>query len=339
VPVDLAAAREGIDAFWAAWPELRRELDLAVAEHDTERMQQLLHEYVDAIHPELAWEHAKGLSASDALVVSAEGSRELRSTAERWLRAAPEPDAVWEFHSAWQPDPGGLEYNLALNDVSLALPETTVTYEVDSERGYIDVTIHHPALPRLDDSSRTTFAFLFLDWLLGEDGVERWIGTVESSVQPDAAAGAPAQLVAAVEELSLASMDLGWNLLEAETEAGLPVVAVALAQLKPIDYPLFDLHVAVELPYLDQNDGRLPVEGSAQALSAFEDELEELLGEDGLVVAHDAVNGVRTIHVYGDAESSIADTATVLAATWPEGEATVTATLDPAWDAVAHLRA
>jgi hypothetical protein len=333
--IDLAAARQGIDAFWAAWPQIRRDLDLAVENRDTAGVVAAVGGYVDAIHPDLAWEHAKGIAAANAFVLSAEGC-ELRATAERWLRSAPAPDETWEFHPARQPDPDALEYGLELDGKTLALAQTTIAYEVDRDRQLIDVVVHHPGLKRL--RSPETFAFLVLNWLLGEDGVERWIGALETSKKSPRGAGPPQRLLAAVEEFALADTEAGWAVLEAETEQGLPVIAVARSPMKPIDYPLFDLHVSVALPYRDQNDGRLPVGSSAEALGAFEDELEALLGEDGLVVAHDAVDGARTIYAYVDAESTAADDAARLASTWSEGEADVTVTLDPSWDGVAHLR-
>jgi hypothetical protein len=336
VSVGLAAAREGIDVFWAAWPEIRRDLDLAVEARDTEGVLAAVGGRVAAIHPDLAWEHAKGISASSALVVSAEGKRELRATAERWLRAAPAPDEAWEFHAARQPDPEALAYRLELEGEALELERTKIAFKIDRKHSVVDVAVHHPDLKRLQ--SPATFAFLVLDWLLGEDGVERWIGTVEAKVRSPLRAGAPQKLLKAVEALALANADGSWVILEAETPAGLPLVAVALSPMKPVDYPLLDLFVSLALPYREQNDGWLPVGSSVEALAASESELEELLGERGLIVAHDAVDGVRTIYAYADAESSVGDEAAELAATWAEGEAAVTVLVDPSWDGVAHLR-
>ena len=336
--IDLAAARAGIDEFWRAWPELQPQLDKAVATNDGDAVVALVSPRVDAIHPGLAWEHAKGISAANALVVTAEGNRDLRSTAERWLRAAPDPDAGWEFHPARQPDPSALEHTLELNGVALPLNETRVAFEADPERALVDVEVHHPQLDRLDDSARTTFTFLVLDWLLGEDGVERWVGSVDAAAQPPPRATAPGALLAAVDELARRGVDTDWVLLEWESEEGLPVVAAALTHLKPIEFPLFDVHVAVELPYAEQNEGRLPVGASYEALNAFEDALEERLGGDGLLVAHDAVDGLRTIHIYADAESDVGDVARELASEWEEGDAVVSEAFDPAWDNVAHLR-
>ena len=337
IHVDLAAARAGIDEFWRSWPELRAGLDEALRDGDTDAVVGVVAPRVAAIHADLAWEHMKGRAAANALVVSAEGDRRRRSTAERWLRAAPPPDGVWEFHSARQPDREAFERTLRLDDVDLPLGETRVAFSVDRERRLVDVEVHHPNLRKLGESGRTRFAFLVLDWLLGEEGVERWIGGVTTAKRQRR--GKPLDALAAVvDELALAGSDTGWVLMQAETAEGLPVVATAMQGLSPAARPLFDLHVAVELPYREQNEALLPVGGSSEALNSFEDELIEQLGADGIIVARDAVGGVRTIHVYADAESDAASIAHELAVAWTEGEAVVRSVLDPAWSSVAHLR-
>lgn len=336
--VDLAAARAGIDGFWEVWPELRRRLDRLIDGNDSDGIVEAVSPLVSAIHPQLAWEHAKGLSAVNALVVTSEGNRALRSTAERWLRAAPAPDAEWEFHPARQADLTPFRFSLGLDGVELPLGDVRVAFEVDRERQLVDVVVHHPLLGRLGNDKQLTFKFLVLDWLLGEDGVERWLGGIDASVEPPPGAGRPEELLAAVDELARLGVDTDWVVLEAQTEDGLPVVAAAMAHLKPIDYPLFDLHVAIELTYANRNAGLLPEAESSEAMNALEAELEERLGGHGLVVAHEAVGGVRTTHVYADAERDALELARGLAAGWGEGETGVWEAFDPAWDAVAHLR-
>ena len=51
--------------------------------------------------------------------------------------------------------------------------------QVVDDRQAVDVGFHHPALRALPRRTRPMLAFLTLGWLLGEDGVERWVGEVE----------------------------------------------------------------------------------------------------------------------------------------------------------------
>jgi hypothetical protein len=51
-----------------------------------------------------------------------------------------------------------------------------IAFETNVDRELINVRFHHPALATLDDKERARAAFLTLDDVLGEDGVERWDG-------------------------------------------------------------------------------------------------------------------------------------------------------------------
>ena len=108
----------GIEAFWTWWPEAGARISAAIADRKLEEA--LIAEVtakVQAIHPKLTWELGPGGTAQHAFCLSSGGDPELRRLTERWLRAAPATDAVWEFHPARRGAPG-------LADASCRSPST-----------------------------------------------------------------------------------------------------------------------------------------------------------------------------------------------------------------------
>ena len=93
-----------------------------------------------------------------------------------------------------------------------------------------------------------------------------------------------------------------WALFRGETSAG-PLLAAARVPLHPVVAPLLDTHVAVVLPYAESTEDGLPSGGSLDRLREIEDRLEADLGTHGMVVAHESVAGLRTLHLYVDART------------------------------------
>jgi hypothetical protein len=106
-------------------------------------------------------------------------------------------------------------------------------------------------LRKLPERTRATPTFLLLDWLLGEDGMERWIGRVEVHLTEPAGTVAAEALPEVVRALGERHPNPTWAVLQGRDNSGQPLLVVARRPLKRIDWPLFDLH------------GRLTVTGAA----------------------------------------------------------------------------
>src|SRR4051794_17252185 len=104
-PPDPATA---VAEFWTTWPSVRPRVEDAILTGSFDGIVDEVSARVSAIDPGLQWELAAGRVADHALVVSAGGKRSLRAMAERWMRAGPGADDMWEFHSSRQPDPTAL---------------------------------------------------------------------------------------------------------------------------------------------------------------------------------------------------------------------------------------
>ena len=109
-------------------------------------------------------------------MVTPEGDPAVRHQARMWLAQAPARDAVWQYFAARQPGPLG---SLVLDGLTVDLSEFRAIVSWDEARARVDVRLWHPSLQRAADDVRMRAAFLFLDNLLGEDDVERWIGSID----------------------------------------------------------------------------------------------------------------------------------------------------------------
>ncbi|GII92600.1 DUF695 domain-containing protein [Sinosporangium siamense] len=332
-----AEADQEIKRFWTWWEKARPELSALAADDDNDKMGELLTAAVNAIHPGLAWEVTSGLLARHALTVTAAGDPELRSTAHRWARAAPE-DADWEFYPSRQPVLGASELTLDAGGVEVPLDQMTLGLRVPPGRPRLDVAAYHPVFDDLDEEARMEATLLALDSLLGEDEVARWIGEITPATFPPIDAVAAAFLPAVVNDLASGYEDEQWTLLEGQADGGVKIVALARMPLRQVDHPLFDQHISITLPYRHATAEGLPAETSLSALNDFEERLTAQvaqLGGDALIVAHMSMAGRRLIHIYADPAASVQNTLKKTAATWKEGRAAIEVNDDPGWIAIA----
>src|SRR5215469_4221499 len=104
--------RPEVARFWDTWPSFRSRVERA-RRTELDHLGRRLDTAVEQIDPRLCWELGKATSGW-LLVVTAGGDPRVRSTAERWLRAAPVPDRGWRFHCYRPADPGALAGKLQL---------------------------------------------------------------------------------------------------------------------------------------------------------------------------------------------------------------------------------
>jgi hypothetical protein len=332
--------RRAIGDFWAWWAAAREDVATEIESGNAGVVPAFaasISGRVNAIHKDLEWESTPGVTGSrHALVVTSAGKPELRAVAARWLAAAPPADATWEYHEVRRADPSVFDSELQIGQVRLKVDEIRYGFTADEDNGQVDVVCHHPAFADLPDEVQAQVTFLSLDWLLGEDRVETWIGEIHWSSAALAKPREPVELRDAVLALAAGGEDR-WALLGGEDQRGVPRMAVVNRPLRGARWPRFDTHLAVSLPYQSFNDGRLPVDASLQALRDFGDALEARMGADGRLVAHETGDRVRTLHLYVDSQSDARQRVESAAPDWREGKAEVAATYDPGLNRVRHL--
>ncbi|MEV6299456.1 DUF695 domain-containing protein [Actinoplanes sp. NPDC051861] len=323
-----------IDAFWAWWATARPRAERQITGDADDRLIAEIGALVSAIHPELEWEFTAGTASRHLLVVSACGDPALRSLAERWRRAGPAPDETFGYASARQGSPDALDGgHLSIAGHELDLDELRFSAEPDEERDCVHVEVWHPAFPSMPDGARNQVAFLSLDWLLGEDGVEIWVGGIEAITTPGATLTGP-ELAALVAALDPADGEPRWRAMSGTVD-GHPVVAIAQSPLRPARWPGHDLHVRLEVPYHRRDGNGLPTKEALADLHALEDHI-SVHADGAVVVAHETSDGLRTTHLYADRPAA-AHALEPLISSWPDGRVRLTVTPDPAWEQIAHL--
>ncbi|WP_251024693.1 DUF695 domain-containing protein [Arthrobacter sp. ISL-65] len=320
-----------VSAFWRWWSaDGARLLSAAVTSGDYQDLPDTLDAMVKAIGPGLGWETGPGVSARHQFCLSGGRDPGLRVLAERWRRAAPTPTPMWEFAAARQRQPGMLAVTLEAAGTPITLGLSRVSVTLDEERALAHVIFHHPAFTRLTPGHRHQLSCLLLDWLLGEDNVQRWIGTINAA-DTDPPDSLPATaLPEIIEAMTARHAHIGWTLKDAGTSSGPRTIISALRPLRWIDHPLLDLHTALHVRYPQTRSDGLPDYDEAIELHRLEEDLTAALGPRGLLVATQTSDGRRILHCYTDSEDQNGrDTIDRFAQTRPHVE--VTHTRDPGW--------
>jgi hypothetical protein len=135
-------------------------------------------------------------------------------------------------------------------------------------------------------------AFLFLDNLLGEDEVERWIGRIDTLDAP-IGGRTPDEVRAEIERHRAdPESDDSWVLGELDRPDGRTIV-LANAALKRIDHPFSDKHITINVVF---EDGGLPDDSEAALLNAEEDDLVVRFEGVAVYAGRTTKPGLRTMH-------------------------------------------
>jgi hypothetical protein len=325
----VSSSAAAIQAFWSWWSTARPRIEQAVTTGPDPELIDDISTHVNAIHGRLAWELGAGQRSRHYLCLTPEGNPELRPLTERWVRAAPPPDAVWEYHPARPASLGALHATLELEGRRLDPGQARLHLAVDEDRQVIDVGVHHPAMRKLRERARGTLAFLLLDWLLGEDGVERWVGAIEVHVKEPKGTVAAEALPEIVQALAERHPEPTWALLQGVDDGGRPMLVVTRRPLKRIDWPSFDLH------------GRLTVARTGTDRDPdtrdLVEQLEDLLGAQAVLAARETHHDHQSHHLYCDGDGPVPD----LVESWRSAQRlpmTVVWERDPAWTAVRQFQ-
>jgi len=326
-----------IDAFWRWWRTAAPRLAAAIDRGKAQSIADEVGAQVHAIDPRLAWETGPGSKgARHHFALSSEGDIELRVLAQRWLSRAPSPDATWEYYAARQPYGRGGSWSLALpGGVTIEQAGVSVAFETDSDRELIHLKLHHAAFAKLDERTRGMAAFLTLDNVLGEDGVERWVGNVDTSVAALPQGKSLDALAAAVKALEKSSTGERFAILKGEVD-GQPVFATVNLALKRVDHLLMDDHLSVTIPLETPTPQGLTTTEEADALNALEDELRKALGNDAVCIGRETGQKKRIIHFHVSSSGRAEDRARAWRKRHSSRQMEITVRHDPSWEILRH---
>ena len=288
---------DALAAFWQWWSSVKEHVAAAIANRTLG--QSPLVEYITtAVHnlsPDLAWELGPGRSSQHNLTVTAEGNLLVRRLAAQWLAAAPPPDPTWEYHDNRQ---ASSHLHLEMGGHRFAPEDFAIGAIYDENRERFGVVLFHPEFGKADDRLSHQAAFLTLDQLLGEDDVERWIGTIDALKSPPPSAVSLDQFKHAVEEARAKATGDHFVLGEGTSREGKRVIIATNEALKQIDHldHVYHLKIAIDLRAPDANG--FPADAEAGRLNAFEDQLETALDENAVHIGRATWAGRREIHLF-----------------------------------------
>jgi hypothetical protein len=321
--------------FWVWWDRARARVATAIADGTVGQLAEEISTRVSAIHEDLQWELSPGKATEHSLVVAPGGDARLRATVARWLASAPAGDTLFEYYGARQADDDVLSSKIQIGGEELDLKELRFGFTVEDDPHDIDVAVFHPGFATLPEQARGQLTFLALDWALGEEQVETWIGAVETAVTRPPNPRTGRELQTAVADLAARHAEPVFAVLGAETRRG-PLVATVQLPLRSARWPRFDTHVAVTTSFVKRDNG-LPTDDALTQLRDLEGRVEAVLKGDGVLVAHETCAGSRTIHVYVDGATQASEAVTGAARSGPLSVKT-DVSYDPALERVRHLR-
>jgi len=322
-----------LDAFWNWWRTAGPRLAAAIDANQATSIAEELSAKVHAIDQRLAWETGPGLKgARHHLALSSEGDIELRVLTERWMSRAPPADNNWEYYPARQAFPRPSVKLVDAGGVIIDAANVKIGCEIDAVREVVDVNFSHPALMKLDERQRSRAALLTLDNLLGEDGVERWLGRITTSVEPIPGGKPVEELAAAVDGLKRVATGERFAIADGKTRDGQPFVATINLAVKRIDHLLMDEHLTISIMLLDPTPQGLTTSEEAGALNALEDELTASLGHDGVYIGRETGDGRRTIHFHVAAVGPAELRARAWARRHSEPRIEIALRHDPSWE-------
>jgi len=317
--------------FWMWWSSEGQTL----SPHEASAVTDELTRRVATIHADLTWHFGPGADAEHRLTVSASGIAEVRPSAERWLRAAPSAGPTWEFRSSQEADPDALRQILDIAGQTVDLSQTVFRLDTVEDELRAHVGVFHPTFSAMPQPARQQVTYLVLDWLLGEDDVERWLGHIEALDAPPSAAVDGDAVLTAVRSIASVADPEEWTLAQWQENDGAPGIASFRRGLRWLDFPTFDRHHQIAASYDAQPNG-LPADAAAlEVLRDHEDSLLDALGNRGILVGHETCRGVRTFHVYTDGED--ANTAEFMREWARSRHLKEAATADPSWRSVRHF--
>lgn len=278
---------EAITNFWQAWPALRHHLEEEIAAGEYGEGTETLTDLVEAIDPQLEWELMAGIDAEHALAISSAAEPRLRPIAQNWVDAAPAPDETWEYHPARiavGPEP------IELNGIDLDPLQADMVVIVDPESEMLDLQIGHPDFASLDETLRFQAAFRFIDDLIGEDDAEAWIGSVDVFEQALSWGVDLINLPDDIARLKAAATHDQWATVNLEDrELGRSILVINRALKRLLNLP-FTLHVQISI--------ELPGDGTTSTADAVEDQLEEVLGDRGVLYARETFADFVVLSAY-----------------------------------------
>lgn len=324
---------EALKAFWEWWAAAKDHVAAAIADGTlgSSPLVGYITTAVHNLHPDIAWELGPGRVAKHNLTLTPEGNLTLRRITEHWVRSAPPPDGTWEYYPSRRRTEPLL--GLEIEGKRFAPDEFRVAHAFDTGRETFDVTLYHPEFARTNEKLTRQVLFLTMDEALGEDDVERWVGSLEAARNEPPGATNVSGFVSAVDAARTAVKGEQFSLAQGQTNDGRPVFLIVNLALKQIDHLDHVFHLAVVIPLREPDANGLTSKTEADGLNAAEDRLLAALGDNAVQIGRVTWGGRRELHLFvrdPAAADSVTGTWTRQASPWQPAHRIA---YDPTWSA------
>lgn len=333
-PKVAASFEERVTTFWAWWGKNADAYAASISAGKASDWAERIAEAVAAIDPDLAWETGPGRAADHHFAFSSEGDPIQRILVERILSQGPEASAAWEYYGARQRSDGDPVYSVKYDDgLVIDYKHMLIQIERDDDWRCLDLTLHHPEFENIDEDRAKSVVYLFIDRVLGEDEVERWIRYVDvSETKLDDGVGASA-LQAEVDSMANDGSDDSVSIVElTDRETQQRSIASWSTALKRLDYLWLDHHIEIVITIPNSDERGLCDNAELEFLASMEDELVESLDSQAVWFGHVTGYGKRTIRI----QAVVPGPTTALIDAWilrhPEYAIDYTVKSDPAWE-------
>ena len=255
-----------------------------------------------AVHrmaPGLGWEFGPGLRTPHALSLSGEGDPKLRMLAERWRMKAPSPSTVFEYYATKQPIPEDRinDQNLKIGSIVVDFADFRGRADRPEGRAVLDIMLFHPSFENAPRSLAEQAALIALLQTIGEDGVERWVNSIDilAAAPPGGVdlTGLKHSFTRLADEIKNKG---GWVVGQAD-ENGHRLIYTLDTAVKRWDHPFKDTFCILKLAYPDRGDG-LPTESDMAKVDALEEAVVDVLHHDAVHIGRRTGAGERLVFFY-----------------------------------------
>ncbi len=283
---------ELLEEFWTWWADVKDQFRDAIATEFATDIPDEITQRLKALHPDLTWQITPGITARHSLNVASGGSRLLRLISGRWALGAPTADADWEYHPGRMPFDPDVTF---VRGIEVDPADLRLEIEIDTLFERLNFTASHEAFAQLDYEESREVTLDWLDAVLGEDEVERWLGMLEVVDYVSDAVGLDAillKLMDAREAFTGQSWEDGAEYYDDNVDAKINRSAKWINNLgRP-------LYAEVTMASLASDDRGLPTPLEARRLDEISRQLLDGLGEHAAMVATATGDSERTLYLY-----------------------------------------
>jgi hypothetical protein len=291
----MTAAPDPIAAFWTWWKTARADVEKALAARDLGNLEADISRHVDAIDPGLKWELG-GTADKLEFALTWGGDLRRRRLSQQWADAAPK-SSKWEYLPARPAKKSWKSLRLEMGSHTIELGEFVCKIALDKDRNRADVSLFHADLATAPDNVQVNIMFLMLDTALGEDGVERYLGTIEFAKTKPKGAVEVTELLKEIKKLERENKKEQFALLQG-TRGELPLFVMKNMALKAIDHLELDAELAISVGLAEITQDGLPSKAESAELDKLEDALIEKLGGDAAYHGRETCDGARTFFFF-----------------------------------------